>query len=107
MLNESGGDALLICTGDGFKWYSESVFFDTGTLLEISPATESVHDADHSEKCSLAAFAEQSFAEPTLVSSIAYIRIQFAAEVSEQYQRLSVDKAFSSHAQRAPPSLVS
>ena len=53
-LNEQAWvDAVVLCTGKGFAWYSQSAFHNTGELVEVDAPTLPIGSSDEHDDCAL------------------------------------------------------
>lgn len=99
--------AIVICTGKGFAWYSEAAFLETGQLIKIEPPEAHSDAQEHPTGCTMANFADQSFDHILPTTSLASLAVLFERVAVARYIRLSVDKVFTPQLQRGPPAQLS
>ena len=96
-------DAVVLCTTKGFAWYSQSIFAETGELVEISPPVEQANlELEHYE-CALGLSVDvnsDTITSPWLLTYMVWLALPDDEVFTHSELK---DNQYPAYAQRAPP----
>ncbi|GLR71528.1 hypothetical protein GCM10007852_24360 [Agaribacter marinus] len=105
--SNKNNDVMLICTGSQTKWISESIYLNTGKIVELSLSTDlpDLPKSVHSVDCSFDPIVEPTFEQMTM-NTVQVKWIAYKALIQTLSQRPYTAFPYTRSLSRAPPASV-